>query len=297
MTLTNRIVRLSLLACSLSFTQAAVADSAYDDALAIRETISRMTGALVARDSAAFVQPFVEDQDAALYDDKQRIVGKLAIGTWMKTIIGVVPENDVFLSAIPRVLVRPDGETDAAWATLDWQWSQWQGRAVGHFLREHDEWRVATLDFFGMTLLQPDLNFDPQPIAFVIESALAPSVMAVAAVAQGDPAALAPMLHPDFHVEDPDGNRFVGADALQLIGETPLLRELTDQQVRLDIAEDRAIVSQTVQGVDVSALFVNVGGEWKVRTFALRQLTDLGRTQSVAATERLVVTWGDLKRR
>lgn len=193
-----------------------MANTRVEDAVAISGVLEEMVQAIAERDTPGFAKLLTELEDASLWDLEHRYDGAVAVQAWITGLLQIVPPDALYSASTPRIILRPDGDDDAAWVSTSWSWAVWEGRATAEMRREDGEWRFYRIDFFGVKYVQPEEDMDPRWAMDTIGAAAATLDGTAAAIANRDIPSLAVLALPSFYLVDAD--RSLVDDPMQTVG-------------------------------------------------------------------------------
>ncbi|MEO2006355.1 MAG: hypothetical protein ABGY41_19915 [Candidatus Poribacteria bacterium] len=164
-----------------------VAEDQFDDAVSLDARVDAMVQAVAEEDGGAFVDLFTKLEDGSFYDNEgTKFEGSAAILARMGQLFEIAPDDAIYTASTPRIPLRSDGDMDTAWLAVDWSWAVWEGHASALMKREEGEWRFFRIDFFGVKLVIPDADMDPQPANAAIASVAGAVDQVAAAIAACD---------------------------------------------------------------------------------------------------------------
>ncbi|MBT3267416.1 hypothetical protein HN371_09705 [Candidatus Poribacteria bacterium] len=203
----RRHARLLACACALAlFAMPLIANERFKDAFIIDARITDMADAVAAGDANGFAGVFTEQAEPSLWGEALRYTGLLAIEAWMNGLLGLVPPAATYVASSPRVILGLDGDEDTAWATSNWSWAVWEGRATGMMRREAGEWRFRRVDFFGLKVALPEPDMDPTEATQLIAEVSAAADAVAAASTACDAQAIEALAGSDFRFVQADGS-------------------------------------------------------------------------------------------
>lgn len=269
-----------------------VAEDQFDDAVAIHATFDGMVQSVAEEDAGEFVGLFAKIEDGSFYDNEgTKFEGAAAILARMGQLFGITPPDATYTASTPRILLWPDGDMDAAWLTADWSWAVWEGHASALMKREEGEWRFFRIDFFGVKLVIPDADMDPQPANATIAAATATVDSAAAALSACDVPALQGMVTPTFQVVEHGVPATDPVEAVLRKCDSDLFDEFDPavSVVYIDAQTGVAVVYDPNGQIGALHLVLSEdAGDWLVAATAYG-------TRDVSARDRLFMPWARIK--
>ena len=296
----NWHTRILASACGLAlFAMPLLANDRSEDADAIHDSVTAMADAAAARDAAGFAAVFTEQEEASLWGQALRYNGTLAIEAWMNGLLGLVPEAATYVASAPRIILRPDGDADAAWVTSDWSWAVWDGRATGRMRRESGEWRFHRVDFFGMKVVEPEADMDPTWATQMIGAASATVDAVGAATTACDVPGIAALALPTFRFVEADGSD--APDPIAAITAHCATGAFdgfnaASAAIYIDAQAEKALVVDTNAPGDSLRLLLSLeDGGWFIEAAALGD-HGLATSLDVSAQGRVLTSWARIRR-
>ncbi len=294
-----RSVLVGASAFGLAFAAPLMAHDRFEDATSIHVKVNEMVEAIAERNAVAFAELLTVSEDASLWDLEHRYDGALAVQAWMTGLLQLVPKEATYSASTPRVILRPDGDDDAAWVASSWQWAAWEGHATALMKREEGEWRFYRVDFFGVKLLLPDADMDPTWAAGAIGASEATLQAAAGALANRDMQTLASLARPSFYLIDEDGMPV--ADPMQAVLDSPAggaleAFEPATALMYIDATAGLALAYNVDAPDDSLRLLLDMDDAgWGLAAGTLG-VYDFPEWLDVSPRQRALTTWGHLRR-
>jgi hypothetical protein len=266
----------------------------FHEAVAVRQAVLAMVQSVVDRDAAAFGGLFTTQDEAMLWDQEHRFVSAPAIQAWMDSLLQLVPEAAVYSASAPRIILNPDGDENAAWVSVDWEWAVWQGHATALLRREGAEWRFYRVDFFGVKVVGPEPDMDPTWATQTIGAVSAAADAAAQAIHAGDIDAINEITTSTPRFVEADG--FRAEDAIAAIGAHLGNGDLDDfdpatSVISIDAEGGVALVYDPDAPTDSLRMRLTLDGEvWLVEAAGLDG-SDLEPTRAVGPQGLRLTTW------